>query len=126
MTVLTPPAALSWPVLCQFGKTGSTLEAIFEPKWIRVGPPAPLRALKNPGFPYVSDTFHEIATFAIKSIEGPLNDRPDLSGGTFLACLRPVWTVWSHFGRDFGAQVALTWAPGASLSLEKQRFSSGF
>ncbi len=58
--------------------------------------------------------------------------QPDLTGPTF-AALTPlaalfdvVLAVLSPLGRDFVAQVVPTWAPGPSLTLEKQRFSFGY
>ncbi len=58
--------------------------------------------------------------------------QPDLTGPTF-AALTPlaalfdvVLAVLTPLGRDFVAQVAPTWAPGPSLTLEKPCFSLGF
>ncbi len=53
----------------------------------------------------------------------------NLTGLTFTALTPPatlfdvVLAVLTPLGRDFGAQVAPTWAPGPSLTLEKPLFS---
>ena len=78
---------------------------------------------------------HRLLTFTcfeVRLIPSPFHNsdkQPDLTGPTF-AALTPlaalfdvVLAVLTPLGRDFVAQVAPTWAPGPSLTLEKPLFS---